>query len=234
MADSNPTTTPVSIPIPKNPAFKNLTGQPFGLWTVLTYSGRRNNQPLWLCRCVCGTERQLSRNILLTNGSQSCGCARGTHKLSGTPEYQAWCSMMARCYVETTERFPNYGGRGILVCERWHSVEAFIADMGQRPPDKTSIDRRDNDLNYEPGNCRWATALDQANNRRSSRFLEHRGERHTLAEWSRITGLKTATISGRLKVGMPVGEALTLKPQRLRRPFRPHTTGVSLPATVGG
>lgn len=213
MATSHPIPTHVSLPIPTNPNFKNLTDRVFGRWTVMYYVGRLGIQPLWLCRCSCGTTRPVSRNSLLSGSSQSCGCARvdstRTHGLSTTPEYQAWNSMMARCYVETTERYPNYGGRGITVCERWWSIENFVTDMGPRPADKTSIERLDNNANYEPGNCAWANDTEQANNRRSSRLLDLDGDVRTVAEWSKATGLGRWKIMSRLRRGWSVKDALT-------------------------
>lgn len=137
------------------------------------------------------------------------------HSLSKTPEYRIWCNMKERCYSPTNNRFHTYGGRGIRICGRWiNDFETFYKDMGPRPSPKHSIERIHNDGNYEPSNCKWATRLEQANNTSTNRHLAHNGETHTLAEWSRITGMKVPMIWQRLRRGWPVSEALTPQPSR--------------------
>lgn len=141
--------------------------------------------------------------------------AREEHGLANSPEYAVWSAMIARC--ENLERwnYHRYGGRGIRVCERWReSFAAFYADMGPRPVGHT-IERRDNNGNYEPSNCFWATKQRQANNRRSNVIVVIDGESHTIAEWGRIRGVSHQYISWRLKQGWPIEEALSPK---LRRP----------------
>lgn len=119
--------------------------------------------------------------------------------------------MQTRCHNPNSEDYPNYGGRGIRVCERWRTdFAAFLADMGPRPSSRHSIDRFPNqDGNYEPGNCRWATAKEQQNNRRNNNFLTHAGLTLTITEWSLRTGLSRQTILHRLKRGQSVSRALT-------------------------
>lgn len=154
----------------------DLAGQKFGRLTALDRAlGERGSR--WRCQCDCG-ETSVVRGILLLNGNtRSCGClskessaavcrSRATHGGRDTPEYGVWWSMRQRCDNPANKAFANYGGRGIRVCERWQSFENFRADMGMRPSDELSIDRIDNDGNYEPGNCRWATAKEQRANQR--------------------------------------------------------------------
>jgi hypothetical protein len=128
-----------------------------------------------------------------------------THGRNGSPEHVCWIEMRKRCENPNVKDYVRYGGRGIHVCERWQFFENFLADMGPRPSTKHSIDRYPNrDGNYEPGNCRWATSTEQNNNRSDNRWIEFRGERHTAAEWSRITGLSQKLISKRILRGDPL------------------------------
>jgi hypothetical protein len=118
-------------------------------------------------------------------------------------------AMRQRCHYPASISYRNYGARGIKVCDRWiNSFENFYADMGDRP-EGTSLERIDNDRDYEPGNCAWATKPEQGTNQRTNRFIEHAGQRLTLMQWSRLTGLSKHTIYRRLKIGWPVDKALT-------------------------
>lgn len=135
---------------------------------------------------------------------------RHGHKPAGgiSPEYAVWNGMRARCNNPQNPNYERYGGRGIKVCDRWQSdFVAFLEDMGRRPKGKT-LERRDNDGDYTPENCIWATAQDQANNRRSSRLITHDGETMTLAQWGRRIGLRTGTLHARFKAGWTVERAL--------------------------
>jgi hypothetical protein len=131
-----------------------------------------------------------------------------THGMKNTPEYSAWCSMRARCKNKSASHYQDYGGRGIVVCERWNTFENFYADMGPRPSPNHSIDRKDNNGNYEPSNCRWATKEIQFNNRRTCIFLTHNGITMTAAQWTRKMGWKARKIHVRLRRGWSVSEAL--------------------------
>lgn len=118
--------------------------------------------------------------------------------MSRSSEYHIWQHMKTRCYKEDSISYKNYGARGITVCDRWlQSFENFYADMGERP-EGTSLDRIDNEGNYEPSNCRWTTSKIQANNKRGNRVMDIDGESHTLSEWSDISGIKLTTIHKRL------------------------------------
>lgn len=127
-----------------------------------------------------------------------------------TPEYLAWGAMKERCYVPSHKEFKNYGARGIAVCDEWRdSFAAFIRDVGHKPTPSHSLDRIDNNGNYERSNVRWATKLDQSLNRRPVRRYRHEGETLTLREWSERTGLKYETLRMRiLRLGWNVDRAL--------------------------
>lgn len=135
---------------------------------------------------------------------------RRSHGVADTKTWTSWASMLNRCTNERTPAYARYGARGITVCDRWrNSFEAFLEDMGERP-DGTTLDRYpDKNGNYEPGNCRWATAIEQQRNRNSNVFVTYNGATKCLAEWATQYGLRADAISWRLKRGWSAHEALT-------------------------
>lgn len=163
----------------------NLTGQKFGRLLVLDKLPSRKNRVRWLCVCDCGNTKEISTLGLRTTGTESCGCIRiecmvllgkaqkihGHASQSGKKQsrtYCTWMSMRRRCNDVTNHNYHRYGGRGIMVCKRWlDSFKNFLHDMEVRPEGKT-LDRINNDGNYEPNNCRWATAIEQSRHRRKN------------------------------------------------------------------
>lgn len=156
----------------------DLTGMKFHRLTVLGRAVQHGKGPVkWFCRCDCNHELIVEGYQLTTGGTKSCGCLRiesfvamnTRHGMCKSPEYNSWDAMIQRCRNPLGKNYHHYGGRGITVCERWlSSFENFYADMGPKPTPKHSIDRINNDGNYEPGNCRWATQSEQNFNKRRS------------------------------------------------------------------
>lgn len=138
-----------------------------------------------------------------------------THGLSGTSLHNIWCSMRQRCSNPGSEFYAYYGGRGIIVCERWDDFAVFAADMGERPSPQHSLERKDNDKNYEPSNCRWATMKEQCRNRGNNVVYTYRGQTQCLAAWAEQTGLKYATLYMALRRGKSFENAID--PARRRR-----------------
>lgn len=191
--------------------YEDLTGRKFSRWTVLRRDGNDSSRNArWLCRCECGHEGRVSSDALRHGGSQSCGCIVGeSHGMSFTPEYAAWGQMIGRCYNPADQQFKNYGARGIWVCDEWRgSFSAFFAHVGLRPSDKHSIDRKNNNGHYEPGNVRWATKIEQANNTRRTVRVEQDGEMRPVALIARESGASPITVASRIKAGMPLAVAL--------------------------
>ena len=197
--------------------FKNLTGRVFCRLTVLEYSGKVNGRTHWLCRCDCGNTSIIETVCLSSGNTSSCGClkkdillARNVkHGGTGSKEYRAWQKMRERCSNPHAAHYECYGGRGIMVCDRWQSFENFLADMGPKPSPKHSIDRIDNNGNYEAGNCRWATNYEQSTNTRRTILVEVDGQKVCLKEAARRNGLNYGTVRDRIANGWSIVDALT-------------------------
>lgn len=139
------------------------------------------------------------------------------HASENSPSYRTWRGMLTRCNNPADANRHNYGGRGIRVCDRWRTdFAAFLADMGERPSDDHSIDRIDVNGNYEPGNCRWATPTEQANNTRTNRLITIDGTTHTMAEWARLMGVRDCVPMNRIRRGWSEQDAV-LQPRRFKR-----------------
>jgi hypothetical protein len=189
---------------------EDMAGRVFGKLTVLRRAPREPGPgpAVWVCLCECGTVTTATGGNLRKGRAFSCGCVRRKHGMAGSPTWVSWRSMRDRCLNVRNPGYANYGGRGITIAERWDDFAAFLADMGERPKGLT-LDRIDNDGNYEPGNCRWATMRTQSRNSRMNTLLEHQGATHTMVEWSEILGLAQSVIVDRLRRGWAVERALS-------------------------
>lgn len=192
---------------------RNLVGQPFGRLTVIAHEGGR----VIRCKCDCGNEHLVDRGNLTSGRTLSCGCLhKENHTTHGhnrdysvTPEYTAWQGMRRRCEDVKFKQHGDYKNRGITYCERWEKFENFLADMGVKPSPLHTLDRKDNDGNYEPSNCRWATWEEQSRNKRSNQVLEFQGQRMCIQDWAEHVGLNRNTLVKRLRSGWPIEKALT-------------------------
>jgi hypothetical protein len=200
----------------------DLVGMVFSRLTVIERAGSIRKKSAWRCRCICGNETILPSDALRMGVTKSCGCQKRdstiqtmqrikkTHGMSSTSEYKIWIHIKQRCQNPKYAMYPDYGARGITICPEWDaSFEAFYASMGPRPSLAYSIDRKDVNGNYEPGNCRWATDTEQANNRRNNNYITLNGVSRTITQWSAITGLHATTIRQRLKLGWTAERAMT-------------------------
>lgn len=195
----------------------NLAGRKFGKLTALNYSyNPKNQRSYWLCLCECGNIK-LVQAVYLSNGhTKSCGCLRGEasvkhgHTRHGrhTPTWHTWGSMVKRCTNPNSKDYPDYGGRGIGVCERWLDFSKFVEDMGVKPTGLT-LGRIKNEEGYSKDNCRWETAEEQANNKRNNHRIEINGKTKTASQWAREFGLQPDLVFLRIRRGWSAFEAVT-------------------------
>ena len=186
----------------------DIAGKRFGKLLVVRFVPDDTKYSSWECLCDCGKKKVILHQSLRRGATVSCGCfhkerlgeANKTHGESGkssrTREYRIWANMMDRCHWGKTPSFAYYGARGIKVCDRWHSYENFLADMG-RSPEGTSLDRKDNDGNYSPDNCRWATRRQQFLNTSRTIWVSHNGNRITAFELCEQLGISRKAMRSR-------------------------------------
>lgn len=198
---------------------KDLTGRVFGLLTVLRYAGEGPHKAaLWVCKCDCGNEHVTLGTTLTRGHIRSCGCYRRhnmrrvatSHGMASSSEYGIWLGVKKRTGDKNNPAFARYGGRGITMCDRWRdSFEIFYKDMGARPTNRHTLERKDNSMGYAPENCEWATYKTQARNRRSNKRIEFRGETLVAVQWAERYGMSDQVLCRRLKKGMSIENALT-------------------------
>lgn len=201
-------------PVPRVIDRSDLTGRRFGKVIVVSRTAKRNkyNCVIWECLCDCGKRFESTRTEI--KRASSCTCAFGKHfirhGLSGTPEYVIWKGIRARCFNPKHRGYQNYGGRGILMSANWNDFSQFLKDVGLRPSPKHTLDCINNDGNYEPGNCKWATKREQAGNTRRSKLITYNGVTKCVAEWARTTGVLQGTLLVRINSGWTPPKLFTL------------------------
>lgn len=259
----------------------DLTGKTFGYYTVIGRSDKKGHCAYWNCRCICGNEKSVQSQALLSGLTRSCGCKTGElssktdqyigkrfgrvtvvsyydsfkghgrykcicdcgnerlyigtelkrtqnpacfecklsntykHGMTGTKIHNTWLNMLQRCENPNSTSFHLYGERGIKVCDEWHDFQIFYKWASENGYKETlSIDRIDVNGNYEPDNCRWATIEQQANNKRTTRYVEYNGKNQSLSIWCKELGLKYKLIYGRLRKGWSVKDAFEIPSQK--------------------
>lgn len=194
---------------------KDIKGKKYGRLLVLSIAGRdKFRKVTWNCLCDCGNSVVVAGCSLRSGTTSSCGCyqkiACVTHGGYKSKEYKSWAEMLSRCNNPNTTAYHNYGGRGIRVCERWaNSFATFLADMGPKPSPSHSIDRINNEGDYFPGNCRWATKKEQDTNRRQTRLYTLYGKTMCLKDWAKYARITYDALRGRIdRQGMSLEVAI--------------------------
>ena len=216
------------------PIAQDLSGQRFGKLIAVRDIGKNIRGRVWLCVCDCGQETKSVAAYLKNGHKKSCGCLHAeSAKIAGekqrthghttkerkphASEYNTWASMKARCTNQKTHSYKRYGGRGIKVCDRWLDFSNFYADMGPKPSPKHSLERLDTNGNYEPENCVWADAFQQASTRTNVRSITAFGKTMTSAAWERETSVPSSVIRHRIDSGWDVHAALTTPVRACKR-----------------
>lgn len=207
----------------KNPRLEIEAGMRYGRLTVVSCAPSRNKHRYINCICDCGVRKVVRLDGLTRGTSRSCGCLQKekaaelghgnvihAEGYDQTVEYYTWKAMKERCFNENNKEYRNYGGRGITVCKQWQgSFEKFLAHVRRRPTNKHSLDRIDNEGNYEPGNVKWSLPKEQARNMRSNRMITYNGETKCLTDWANQLGLDVRVLWNRLNRGWSLERALT-------------------------
>ena len=206
------------------------TGRKYNMLTGVRPDAARGGTSTWVWRCDCEAIKTIPTGAVVGGKTKSCGCAknellrigRTKHGHStckhtrnadgGSSEYRSWNSMKSRCLKENDKDYPNYGGRGITICERWvNSFQDFLSDMGLKPTTKHTIHRINNEGNYEPSNCKWADAFEQGAGKRTSRYFTAGGVTMTVAQWARRIGCSRQALRYRINHGGDPLKIISLK-----------------------
>ncbi|EKD89559.1 MAG: hypothetical protein ACD_33C00045G0026 [uncultured bacterium] len=201
---------------------KNLVDNKFGRLTVIYDSGKRTSgrMIIWTCKCDCGNIINVCTGSLNSGNTKSCGCLQKdyvsntgknniTHGLSNTLIYKNWSDIIQRCNNPNNPAYIYYGARGIKICDKWlQSFEAFYTDMGVKPSSHHSIDRKDNNGNYEPNNCKWSTQEEQCNNKSNNVILNYKGKKYTISQLAKEYNISYSKLHQRLRCGWSLEDAI--------------------------
>jgi hypothetical protein len=190
----------------------DLTGKKFNHLTVIRYYGRGKYKHLWECLCDCGNKKIVDSSCLKNNYTKSCGCEAKKqwsipksikHGKSQTRIYGIYTGMIRRCHHKKDKDYKNYGERGISVCQEWRDdfMSFYNWAMNNGYTETLTLDRINNDGNYEPSNCRWTTIKEQSNNTRFNRYITYNGETKTITQWAEFLGFKEDTLRARIVSG---------------------------------
>jgi len=202
------------------PTLNPAAGDRFGRFTIVDgLPIRKGREIYFVVRCDCGKFKQISKGSLKSGASTSCGCfnsevlkARATHGKAKSPIYAVWNMMKQRCNLPSNKQYKDYGGRGIKVCERWETFENFYADVGDPPFLRATLERENNNKDYEPGNIKWATYYEQARNNSKTVIYNYEGQKLTLQDISKKAGVNHSSLATRIySYGMSLEDALSGK-----------------------
>lgn len=206
--------------------YKDLKNKKFGNLMPISMEYVKGKRAFWKCLCDCGNEKIIRADHLISGHTQSCGCiSKSTHKAthskhnkSDTKLYKIWSSIKQRCFYEKSTNYKNYGGRGISICKEWKDNFQSFYDwsISSGYKEGLSIDRVDVNGIYCPENCRWATIIEQSNNKRNNVIIEFNGVKKPLNYWEQKTGLSREIIYKRIRRGWEVKDALS-KPKMLNQ-----------------
>lgn len=202
----------------------NVVGKEFGQLIAMAEclpEHTKQHRP-HLCVCDCGNWTLVILNSLVSGNTQSCGCLGDTNRKRGrkhsthgdtrhkrqSREYVSWYCMKTRCLNPNADEYPNYGGRGIGICDRWLTFENFLEDMGRKPGQGYTLERKDSEGHYEPQNCKWATSTEQVRNRRTTKRITYQSEDKPLAEWAIIKNIPYGTLNARIKADWSLERAM--------------------------
>lgn len=204
-------------------------GDVFGYWTAVEkIKGNKRQHPRWVCTCRCGAQKPIDQDNLVYGRSRSCGCGPkktvATHGMSRDPRTGAWRNFVSRCTNPDNAHFKNYGGRGIKVCDAWlESLTAFVEHIGPRPSPGMTVERIDNNGNYEPGNVKWATRKVQARNKRSTFQVAIDDRKQCIQDWATDLGVTANHFYRRMRKGMTPQQAIEdvmTNPPKVRGPYQ--------------
>lgn len=205
----------------------DLTGKRFGKLTVVSFDHRKGTRAYWKCVCDCGGNRIVGIDHLKNGDIVDCGCVNrkksppihSKHGMSYTRLYTIWALMKARCVNPNRKEYPRYGGRGIKVFDEWLEFQPFMEwAIESGYSDELTLDRKDNDGNYTPDNCRWVTRLVQAYNKSNNRYITHNGETKTICQWAEEYNIPYYVLKKRIDVlGWDFGKAISEPPKKMKK-----------------